>query len=257
MSPVPDLPESPVSSPDLSVVVPAYDEGVRLAPSLRRILDHLWSRELDFEVLVVDDGSRDDTAEVARSFDVPELVVLRHLVNRGKGAALRTGVLASQGDRVLLTDADLSTPITDLDRLEPHLHDADLVLGSRAVRDADVTERQPLYRELMGKTFNVLIRLLGVRGIRDTQCGFKLLDGAVAREIFAALTIDRFAYDVELVWLARRRGLRVKEVGVTWADSPDSRVSPVRDSLSMLRDVLRFRLRHSRRRTRSRDPDPS
>lgn len=239
------------------MVVPAYDEGVRLAPSLRRILDHLRSRDLDFEVLVVDDGSRDDTAEVARSFDVPELVVLRHLVNRGKGAALRTGVLASQGEQVLLTDADLSTPITDLDRLEPHLQDADLVLGSRAVQDADIIERQPLYRELMGKTFNLLIRLLGVRGIRDTQCGFKLLEGGVARDLFTALTIDRFAYDVELVWLARRRGLRVKEVGVTWKNSPDSRVSPVRDSLSMLRDILRFRFRHSRRSAQTRDPDPS
>lgn len=266
--------ESTGSFPALSVVVPAYDEGGRLAPSLRRILDHLRAeyrdaRGLDFEVLVVDDGSRDDTAEVARSFDVPEVVVLRHLVNRGKGAALRTGVLASQGDRVLLTDADLSTPITDLERLEPHLEDADLVLGSRAVRDADITERQPLYRELMGKTFNLLIRLLGVRGVRDTQCGFKLLDGGAARDLFAALTIDRFAYDVELVWLARRRGLRIEEVGVTWANSADSRVSPVRDSLSMLLDVLRFRFRHSRvraghpsrygsrRRSRSQNPDLS
>lgn len=249
--------ESPAPPPELSVVVPAYDEGVRLAPSLRRIVDHLRGRGLDFELLVVDDGSRDDTVEVARRFDAPELVVLRHLVNRGKGAALRTGVLASQGDRVLLTDADLSTPITDLDRLEPHLEDVDLVLGSRAVQDAEITDRQPLYRELMGKTFNLLIRLLGVRGIRDTQCGFKLLEGGVARDLFAALTIDRFAYDVELVWLARRRGLQIKEVGVTWADSPDSRVSPVRDSLSMFRDVLRFRFRHSRRSARHRDPDPS
>jgi dolichyl-phosphate beta-glucosyltransferase len=244
----------PRRSSTLSVVVPAYDEGARLAPSLRRILDHLRARELDFEVLVVDDGSRDDTAEVARSFDSPEVVVLRHLVNRGKGAALRTGVLASRGDRVLLTDADLSTPITDLERLEPHLEQADLVLGSRAVKDAAITERQPLYRELMGKTFNLLIRLLGVRGIRDTQCGFKLLDGETARKLFADLTIDRFAWDVELVWLARRHGLRMQEVGVTWANSADSRVSPVRDSLSMFWDVLRFRLRHRRPSRRPQTP---
>jgi len=237
----PQLPE-----PELSVVVPAYNEGERLAPSLRRILEYLRARGHPFEVLVVDDGSEDDTAQRTRSFDEPELLVLRHLVNRGKGAALRTGVLASQGRRVLLTDADLSTPIEDLERLEPHLEHAEVVLGSRAVAGADITERQPFYREWMGKIFNRVIRLLGVRGIRDTQCGFKLLDGEVARDLFIDLTIDRFAYDVELVWLARRRGYRVVEVGVTWADSSDSRVHPIRDSLSMLRDVMRFRRRHRR-----------
>lgn len=229
---------------DLSVVVPAYDEGRRLGPSLRRIVAYLESSGRSFEVLVVDDGSRDETAEVAREVGDERVVVIRHPLNRGKGAALRTGALASQGRRVLVTDADLSTPIEDLERLEPHLEDAEVVLGSRAVRSSEITRRQPLYRELMGKTFNLLIRLLGVRGVHDTQCGFKLFDGAAARRLFAELTVDRFAYDVELVWLARRHGLRVTEVGVTWADSPDSRVHPIRDSLSMLRDVLRFRLRH-------------
>jgi len=247
-----------LSVPELSVIVPAYNEGRRLAPSLRRILDYLRATGRRFEVLVVDDGSRDDTVEVARGLEadspVGRLLVLRHVVNRGKGAALRTGVLASQGARVLLSDADLSTPIEDLERLEPHLESADLVLGSRAVDDADITHRQPFYRELMGKVFNLVIRLSGVRGIRDTQCGFKLLDGEAARSLFAAVTIDRFAYDVELIWLARRRGLRVVEVGVTWANSEDSRVHPVRDSLSMLRDVLRFRFRH--RGTPASDPPP-
>lgn len=234
------------------MVVPAYDEGARIEPSLRRILDYLRATGRRFELLVVDDGSRDDTVGVAQAIGAPEILVLRHLVNRGKGAALRTGALASQGARVLLTDADLSTPIEDLERLEPHLEEAELVLGSRAVAEADITERQPFYRELMGKVFNLLVRLAGVRGIRDTQCGFKLLDGEAARRLFADLTIDRFAYDVELVWLARRRGLRVKEVGVRWADSPDSRVHPVRDSLSMLRDVIRFRFRHAHREEPSR-----
>jgi dolichyl-phosphate beta-glucosyltransferase len=232
---------------DLSVVVPAFNEGRRLGPSLRRIVGYLETSGRSFEVLVVDDGSRDDTVEVARELGDARVVVIRHLVNRGKGAALRTGVLASQGRRVLVTDADLSTPIEDLERLEPHLEEAEVVLGSRAVRDSEITRRQPVYRELMGKTFNLLIRGLGVRGVRDTQCGFKLLDGTAARRLFAELTVDRFAYDVELVWLARRHGLRVAEVGVRWEDSPDSRVHPVRDSLSMLRDVLRFRLRHRRR----------
>lgn len=246
--------ETAPPKPALSVVVPAYDEGARLVPTLERLLEYLrgrrdFSRDAGgdgFEILLVDDGSRDDTAEVAGRFRAPEVLVLRHLVNRGKGAAVRTGVLASQGRRVLLTDADLSTPIEDLERLEPHLESAQLVMGSRAVEGSEIVERQPLYRELMGKTFNRLIRLLGVRGIRDTQCGFKLLEGDAARSLFARLTIDRFAYDVELVWLARRRGYELREVGVRWENSEDSRVHPVRDSLSMLRDVVRFRLRHRR-----------
>ena len=170
--------------------------------------------------------------------------VLRLPENRGKGAALRTGVAATHGARVLLTDADLSTPIADLERLEPHLAAAPVVIGSRAVAGSDLVRRQPLYRELMGKTFNRIVQLLALRGLHDTQCGFKLLDGAVARGLFADLTIDRFAYDVELLWLARRRGHRIVEVGVRWANSPLSRVSPLTDSLQMLVDVARIRWRH-------------
>lgn len=249
-SPPVELPGRGRSAPELSVVVPAYDEAARLRPTLERVVDYLRAEGRSFEVLVVDDGSRDDTMAVARrvvrDLPAPEVLVLSLGVNRGKGAALRTGVLASQGRRVLLTDADLSTPIEDLAKLEPHLETAPVVLGSRAVAESEITRHQPFYRELMGKIFNRIIRLVGVRGIRDTQCGFKLLDGEVARDLFAALTIDRFAYDVELVWLARRRGHRAAEVGVTWHNSPESRVSAVKDSASMLLDVLRFRRQHRR-----------
>jgi dolichyl-phosphate beta-glucosyltransferase len=225
---------------ELSVVIPAYEEAARLGPTLDRVRAYLDGRGLTHEILVVDDGSADDTAALARRHGA---AVLRHPRNAGKGAALRSGVLASQGRRVLLTDADLSTPIEDLELLEPELAAAPVVLGSRGVAASRVTSRQPLYRELMGKSFNRVIRLLGLTAMRDTQCGFKLLDGEVARELFAALTTSRFAYDVELVWLARRRGYAVREVGVAWANSPDSRVHAVRDSARMLWDVLRLRLR--------------
>jgi dolichyl-phosphate beta-glucosyltransferase len=231
-------------TPAVSVVIPAYNEAERLGLTLRRVLDYLARRGHSYELLVVDDGSRDDTPLVAERFAREGVALLRHARNRGKGAALRTGVLATRGARVLLSDADLSTPIEDLARLEPRLAEADLVLGSRAVAGARIEEHQPLYRELMGKTFNLLIRLLGVRGLRDTQCGFKLLDGEVARELFAAVQVDGFAYDVELVWLARRRGYHVTEVGVTWSNSPASRVHPLRDPLRMLRDIVLMRYRH-------------
>lgn len=234
--------------PELSIVVPAYDEAERLGPSLRRVLDYLARRETAAEVLVVDDGSGDGTADVARGFAAEGVRLLVHAANRGKGAAVRTGLAASRGRRVLITDADLSTPIEDLELLEPHLAEADLVLGSRAVAASRITERQPFYREWMGRTFNLLVRLAGVRGVRDTQCGFKLLDGEAARRLAAAMTVDRFAYDVEMLHLAHRLGYRVREIGVRWANSPDSRVHPLFDSLSMLRDLLRMRWRHRRRR---------
>lgn len=230
---------------DISVVIPAYNEAERLGSTLERTVDYLSRRGLSYEVLVVDDGSRDRTIQVAEGFADRGVRVIRHEKNRGKGAAIKTGVLASLGADVLLSDADASTPIQELERLERKLPDAPVVLGSRAVAGADIRQHQPFYREVMGKTFNLIIRLAGVHGVNDTQCGFKLLKGEVAREIGAKLTIDGFAYDVELVWLARRHGYRVVEVGVIWVDSPDSRVDPVRSSLGMLRDLVRMRIRHS------------
>lgn len=235
---------------ELSVVIPAYNEALRLPHTLDRICHYLQQRALSYEVLVVDDGSRDATAEVAEGFAERGVRVLRQGTNRGKGAAVRAGMQASRGDRVLICDADMSTPIEEIELLEARLPEAPLVLGSRAVTDARITRRQPLYRELMGKTFNRVIRLLGITGIQDTQCGFKLIEGQLARRLAAKLTIERFAYDVELIWLAQRQGCRVVEVGVTWHNSPASKVHPVIDSVSMLRDILRMRWRH-RRRTRA------
>jgi dolichyl-phosphate beta-glucosyltransferase len=231
---------------DLSVVIPAFNESLRLGPTLQKVVDYLDRRGLRYEVLVVDDGSRDSTGDVALAFASRGVRLLRQEVNRGKGAVVRIGVLASQGAEVLLVDADLSTPIEDLERLQPHLPEAALVLGSRAVEGSDILLHQPFYRELMGRTFNFIIQVLGVRGLRDTQCGFKLLDGAVARRLFAEVTIESYAYDVELVWLAQRRGYRVVEVGVRWADSPSSKVNPLTDSIRMFRDVLALRWRDFR-----------
>ena len=191
---------------DLSVVIPAFNESRRLGASLQRVVDYLLGTGLRYEVLVVDDGSSDDTSGVAAGFAAQGVKVLRQDVNRGKGAVLKVGALASRGGEVLLVDADLSTPIEDLEKLRPRLAEAPVVVGSRAVAGSRITRRQPFFREVMGRTFNLIIRLLGVRGLRDTQCGFKLLEGDVARQLFAELQTERFAYDVELVWLARRRG---------------------------------------------------
>lgn len=237
---------------DLSIVIPAYNESARLGPTLRRVVDYLRQNGIRYEVLVVDDGSTDGTSELARTFEPEGVRVLTQEVNRGKGAVLKAGVLESRGREVLLVDADLSTPIEDLERLRPRLAEAELVLGSRAVEGSDILTHQPFYREMMGRTFNLIIQMAGVRGLRDTQCGFKLLDGDVARRLFAELQIQRFAYDVELVWLARRHGYRVVEVGVRWADSPSSKVNPLTDSFRMFWDVMALRWRDWRKGRASR-----
>jgi dolichyl-phosphate beta-glucosyltransferase len=230
---------------ELSVVVPAYNEAGRLEPGLRRAVEYLAGRGCPYELLVVDDGSRDATAAVAAAFAASGVRVIRHERNRGKGAAVRTGVAASRGERVLISDADFSTPIEEVEKLESRLGDGTpLVLGSRGLATSQVQQHQPFYRELMGRTFNTVVRMVGVRGIRDTQCGFKLVAGDFGRNLFAAMTLDGFAWDVEMIWLARRRGAGIAEVGVVWVNSPDSRVDPIRSSLSMLRDVLLIRFRH-------------
>jgi dolichyl-phosphate beta-glucosyltransferase len=238
--------------PEISVVVPAYNEEVRLGRTLPAMIDYLKNAGRSYEIVVVDDGSADATADVAGAFAGRGVRALRLSPNTGKGAALRAGVLASRGEKVLLTAADLSTPITELERLEPYLATADLVFGSRAVAGARIDRPQPRFRQWMGKTFNLMIRLLVTSGIRDTQCGFKLLDGPAARAVFADLMLDGFAYDVELLWLARRRGLRVAEVGVEWNHSPDSKVHLITDSARMALDILRIRLLHWRRRRQRR-----
>ncbi len=228
---------------ELSVVVPAYNEAGRIGPTVRRIADYLRETDRRAEILVVDDGSEDDTAAACERSREPALRVLRLPVNRGKGAAVRAGLAASTGRRVLVSDADLSTPIEELARLEQAAEAAAIVFGSRALADSRVERHQPRYREAMGKTFNLWIRLLGFRGLHDTQCGFKLLDGEAARALAAELTVDGFAWDVELLWLARRRGLTVTEVGVRWRDSPDSKVHLLRHSAQMALDVVRLRWR--------------
>ena len=230
--------------PRLSVVVPAYNEATRIGRTLERIGAFTATLSGGAELIVVDDGSGDGTSEVVRGAAPPGLRLMRLDRNRGKGAALRAGVAASSGSEILICDADLSTPVEEYDRLRPHLAECDVVLGSRALADSRITQRQPWHREAMGKMFNRLVRWLVIDGFRDTQCGFKLLDGDTGRALFADMFIDRFAFDVELVWLAVRRGFRVREVGVSWHDSPQSRVHPLRDSTRMLVDILKIRWRH-------------
>lgn len=233
-----------MSQPALSIIVPAYNEEDRVDGTLDTMTAWLDARGEDYEILVADDGSTDRTAEVvaARTAKNPRVQLVRLPRNRGKGAAVRAGVLASRGREVLFSDADLATPIEELERLRAARAQAGapIAIASRALPESDVRVRQHPLRELMGRTFNVILRSVVMGGIKDTQCGFKLFDGTVGRQLFHDLTVDGFAFDVELLLLARAANLEVVEVPVVWRHVKQSKVSPGRDAARMLIDVLRL-----------------
>jgi glycosyltransferase involved in cell wall biosynthesis len=235
--------------PFLSIVIPANNEEARLGQSLKAIGAYLDREEIHAEIIVVDDGSSDGTRQVAASgLEERRGRVIALDENRGKGHAVRLGVLEAQGRWVLMTDADLSSPIEEHAKLARAArdHDLDLAIGSRALPDSRVEVHQHPLRENMGKTFNLLMRSMTGLRFRDTQCGFKLMDRERTRPLFQRMVVDRFAFDVELLFLAVRFGLNVREVPVIWRNAPGSRVSIVGDPLNMLWDVARVRWRFRR-----------
>ena len=234
----------PVLHRSLSVVIPCFNEEARLPRTVREIAAFLAARGHDAEIIVVDDGSRDRTREAARALEAscPFVRVVGFPRNHGKGFAVRAGFLAATKDAVLFSDADLSTPIQELDGMWPWMdRGCDVVIGSRRLSGARLEVPQPLHRRGMGRAFNLIVSTLAVRGFQDTQCGFKLFRRAALEPVFRGLKTQGFAFDVELLLLARRRGLRIREVPVRWINSPDSRVRAVRDSALMLREILRMR----------------
>jgi dolichyl-phosphate beta-glucosyltransferase len=230
----------------ISVVIAAYNEEKRILESLRLIHGYLLGKKLAHEIIVVDDGSTDRTTPEVESLSagINTLRVIRYDKNRGKGYALRTGVLASKGDVVLVSDADLSTPIEEFETLRPFLYDGgySVAIGSRALAKSKILKKQPWWRQGMGKTFNKMVKFLVLSDFNDTQCGFKLFDGYTARDLFKDARIDRFAYDVEILALAKKRGHGIVEVPVKWLNAPGSKVRPFRDSLRMAIDLMKIRL---------------
>ena len=226
---------------DLSVVIPAHNEATRILPHLRSIHDSLSRQARSYEIIVVDDGSQDDTIKVVRSFakTEPALRVIPLPTCMGKGGAVRQGMLAARGRLQLFTDADGATAFTELDRLEQAIRNgADVAVGSRSLasqqRGFKVNARW--HRSILGGCFNAMVRLGGIRGIGDTQCGFKLFERSVSRDLFSVSTINGYGFDLELLFVAQQRGYRIAEVPVNWTDQPGSKVRLVRDSLAMLRE---------------------
>lgn len=226
----------------LSVVIPAFNEAARLPKTLARLREWLAGSHPRHEILVVDDGSADGTAEAAREAGGETLVLLRHEPNRGKGYAVRRGMLAAKGERRLMTDADLSTPIEELPRLMDELdRGAQVAIGSRAVAGARIEVHQSAFREAIGRVFNRLVQTLLLPGLSDTQCGFKLFTALAAEQAFGASRLDGFSFDVEALYIARRRGLQIAEVPVVWRNDEASRVSLGGGSAAFV-DLVRIRM---------------
>jgi len=235
-----------MGEPYLSVIFPAYNEAERLAKTLPRVLDFLRSQKYESEILLVDDGSQDQTVTTAEALlkGFPHKV-LRQPRNRGKGAAVKRGMLAGMGRFLLFSDADLSTPIEEVEGFLKELESGyQVVIGSRAMQTSDILERQPFWREWMGRIFNFCARTLAFRNIRDSQCGFKAFSQKAAQDLFSRQKLERFSFDVEVIYLAQKLGYRILEKPVAWRNSAQSKVSVLRDSLNMFLDLLRIRWMH-------------
>jgi dolichyl-phosphate beta-glucosyltransferase len=227
-----------------SIIIPAYNERARLGATLDRVLNFMAAQQWDAEVIVVNDGSRDQTPALVRSYarTYPALRLLENPGNRGKGYSVRNGMLNATGEILLFTDADLSAPIEEAPKLFAAIHSgADVAIGSRWLRPELQTHRQSLLRQVYGRIFNLSLRLVLGLKFKDTQCGFKAFTRQAAQEIFPRQRIERWGFDPELLYLGRKLGFKVKEVPVVWSHSEGTRISPLRDGIRMFGEVLKIR----------------
>lgn len=233
--------------PAISIVIPAFDEEARLGDSVRNILAYIAKEKLSAELIIVDDGSGDKTAEIGKNagaeFPDLETKIIRYEKNRGKGYAVKTGLLAATADIAVFSDADLSTPIEEIDKLVKPIQDGeyDVTFGSRALDRTLITTHQPMLREQGGRVMNLIIKTMSGLPFADTQCGFKAFNMKKFRPLLDVMQIDRFGFDIEFLFVADYNGLRLKEVPVRWHDVAGSKVSVVRDTRRMIGELSQIR----------------
>lgn len=230
----------------LSIIIPAYNEEKRLLPTLNKVCAYLSSKNYSYEIIVVDDGSSDNTLKMARNFAGSDksIIILTNGQNKGKGYSVRNGMLSANGKYIFFTDADLSTPIEEIDKCLPYLiNEYDVVIGSRSMPGSNIIVHQPWYREKMGKIFNFMVNMVLLGGIVDTQCGFKGFKREVATTVFSRCKIDGFSFDVEALYLARKFNFKIKEIPIRWENSALSKVSPIKHSMQMFKDLLEIKIK--------------
>lgn len=223
----------------LSIVIPAYNEKMRLEKTLQQTIAFKKNHPEIAEIIVVDDGSTDNTSKLAKKY-TDKVIILP--TNRGKGYAVKKGILLAKEKYVLYMDSDLATPLKEIPTFLKTIKKYDLVIGSRNTEDANITSFQPMYRRILGKIFPFIANAILPLGVKDSQCGFKMFKTSVAKKIVRQQTIERFAFDVELLYLARKKEYRIKEIGITWHDQKGSTVNTLKDGLRMLKDICKLRL---------------
>ncbi len=247
---------SVLAGPFLSVVVPAYNEEARIGRTLEKTVEYLDAQPYSWDMIVVSDGSSDQTDSMVEAFASthPNVRLISYKPNQGKGNAVRVGMLAATGERVLFMDADMATPPEEAAKVLDHLEKgADVVIGSRPLKESELEVRQPFHREAFGRMSNTLVQLVGVRGIKDTQCGFKLFTQNASRQIFSRCKFKGFSFDMEVLMIARDLGLKIEEVAIRWSDQEGSKVVLWRDAPKVLSDLFRMRFMGKARRLALRD----
>ncbi len=227
-----------------SIVIPAYNEEIRIEATLDRVLEYVYAQKWDAEILVVNDGSRDATRDIILRYAAahPRLRLVDNPGNHGKGFSVRNGVLHSKGEWIVFTDADMASPIEESEKLLAALErGADVAIGSRWLDPSLQTRKQPFYRRILGRIFNLALRVILGMKYRDTQCGFKAFRRTAAQAIFPLQIIERWGFDPEIVFVARRLGFRVDEVAVKWAHQENTKISPIKDGLRMFTELLKIR----------------
>lgn len=225
----------------LSIVIPAYKEETRIHKSLDAIIKYEKEHDFAVEVLVVLDGTPDNTLAVVEKYKdkLKDLKIIDRKENKGKGYTVKEGVLAAKGKFILFTDADNATPVEQVDKLLEHTGKYQIVIGSRYVKGGKLAVPQGIIRKIGGRVLNLMIQGLAVPGIIDTQCGFKLFEHSAGKKIFEKMTFDRFSFDIEVLAIGKKLGYKINEVGITWFNDPHSTVSPIKDGLKMIRDAWR------------------
>jgi dolichyl-phosphate beta-glucosyltransferase len=242
----------------LAVIIPAYNEQDRIGPTLERVCEYFQGQNYTWHVTVVSDGSSDETPKIAADFaaENPNVSVDHYEPNRGKGYAVQRGMMKADADWILFSDADLAAPIEEIDKLFKRTgEDRPIAIGSRPLKDSNLEIRQPWYREMLGRAFNTAVQILAIRGIKDTQCGFKIFRQAEAQEIFKRCKLDGFGFDFESLMIARDLDIPIEEVPIRWSHQEGSKVILMRDGPRMLRDLIKLRLWGKKRRLTTRESD--